>query len=163
MIVGITMQPQPSSAAHEEQHLKHHHTEEPPQRANVVEEQPVLHLPEETGYMTSHDSPAAAYAHQQPPSQVYVDNMGQHSGAMMGEMEQQFQQFGLHTIENIGGENHSAAAAGDSSENNTEHNGSEEAEEDPVKLFVGQVRQRNERLSLACSEHMMSLPWRIYP
>ena len=143
MIVGIMMQPQPTSAAHEQQELQkhgdggeqlydhHHHTEEPM----------LLHLPEETGYLSSHDSHGVAYGHQQPPSQVYVNSMGQPNADMMGEMEQQFQQFGLGAVENNGENNtHSTVAAGDSSENNTEQNDSENTEEDPVKLFIGQVR-----------------------
>lgn len=150
MIVGITMQPQPSSAAHEEQPLQkhpdsggeeYHHDEQ----QHTEEEQPVLHLPEETGYMGTHDSHVADYSYQQPPSQVYVNAMAQPTdGSMMGEMEQQFQQFGLQAVENSGeNHTHSTVAAGDSSENNTEQNGSENTEEDPVKLFVGQVRATN--------------------
>ena len=146
MIVGITMQPQPTSAAHEQQELQkhgdggeqyehhhhHHHTEEP---------RLLLHLPEETSYLPTHDSHAVAYGHPQPPSQVYVNSMGQPTADMMGDMEQQFQQFGLGTVENNGENNtHSTVAAGDSSENNTEHNDSENTEEEPIKLFIGQVR-----------------------
>lgn len=144
MIVGITMQPQPTSAAHEQQELQkhgdggeqyehhhHHHTEE----------SMLLHLPEETSYLPTHDSHAVAYGHPQPPSQVYVNSMGQPTADMMGDMEQQFQQFGLGTVENNGENNtHSTVAAGDSSENNTEHNDSENTDEEPVKLFIGQVR-----------------------
>jgi len=154
MIVGITMQPQPSSAAHEEQPLQKHADDGGEQQYHQhhqqqhTEEQPVLHLPEETGYMGTHDSQHVAdyTTYQQPPSQVYVNAMGQPTdGSMMGEMEQQFQQFGLQAVDN-NGENHthSTVAAGDSSENNTEHN-SENTEEDPVKLFVGQVRANRKK------------------
>jgi len=140
MIVGITMQPQPSSAAHEEQPLQKQQLEE-----HHETEQPVLHLPEETGYMGgNHDSHAAVYSHQPPPSQVYVNPMGEPTAEMMGEMEHQFQQFGMQTVENHGeNHTHSTVPAGDSSaENNTDQNeGSENTEEEPVKLFVGQVRK----------------------
>ena len=149
MIVGITMQPQPTSAAHEQQQELEklsegmgetygHHP------STSTEQHVVLHMPEETGFvMPAHESHMAAYSHQQPPSQVYVNAMGQPNAGMLGEIEQQFQRFSLlETVENNGENNtHSTVAAGDSSENNTEHNGSENTEEEPIKLFVGQVRK----------------------
>jgi hypothetical protein len=148
MIVGITMQPQPTSVAHEQQQELEklsdgmgetygHHP------STSTEQQAVLHLPEETAFiMPAHESHVAAYSHHQPPSQVYVNAMGQPNAGMLGEIEQQFQRFTLETVENNGENNtHSTVAAGDSSENNTEHNGSENTEEEPVKLFVGQVRK----------------------
>ena len=159
MIVGITMQTQPSSAAHEECR----EGDDDDVAVKGVQQQPVqqLHLsPEQgtTGYpgaATHHDPHLATAAYEgQPPSQVYVNALG----GQVGEMEQQFRQFGLRTDaaeNNSNSENHNGAVTGDSSENTPEPNGSE-SEEDPVKLFVGQVRrQKKERKALPLA--MLSL------
>ena len=72
-----------------------------------------------------------------PPVYVSAPLLGHpHHHHMLG-MEQQFRQFGLHPdhVDQMG------SSAHDSSENNdTEHNEGDESDEEPVKLFVGQVR-----------------------
>ncbi len=76
-----------------------------------------------------------------PPSQVYVaapQMPGQHPHPGMMGLEQQFSQFGMQ--ENAGADPLASNGNTDSSENNdTENNEGEEGEEEPVKLFVGQV------------------------
>jgi hypothetical protein len=152
MIVGISMHQPTSAGAHPP--LDHHNAEH-----NAEE----LGYAEDGGYnmhqYDHHQSAAAASmmhstmngnAHHHH-HQVYVSSEGlmgqqqqqaQHPG-MLG-LEQQFAQFGMHQQE--GSDQLANSAHNGSSENNdTEHNEGEDLEEEPVKLFVGQVSFRNSR------------------
>jgi len=109
-------------------------------------------VPEETGYVDDEEE-AENQQHPQPlmhasvngstpPAQVYVSaapfHHGHHHPGMMA-LEHHFGQFGLHehpANDQLANSNHN-----DSSENNTSSaNEGEESDDDPVKLFVGQVR-----------------------
>lgn len=87
--------------------------------------------PSADGYM--HESqmhPVAAVAMNggMPPQQVYVNtSMGHHHG--IPALEQQFQSLGMNEAQDVG---HHDGEGPDNDE--------EDTEDDPVKLFVGQVR-----------------------
>lgn len=93
--------------------------------------------PQETGVMQS----AATMMHpgvNGEATMMYAPLMGQHHPSLGIGLEQQFAQFGLHP----GSDPTSLADSGrDSSENNTEAYEGEESDEEPLKLFVGQVRR----------------------
>jgi hypothetical protein len=105
----------------------HHHHYEP-----AAAQQPVMQH-HDTGAMNG----AAASAHHQPYlSNGIMQQQPQHPGIMV--LEQQFARFG---IQQEGPDQLANSAHNDSSDNNdTEHNEGEDLEEEPVKLFVGQVR-----------------------
>jgi hypothetical protein len=89
--------------------------------------------PSADGYL--HDPqmhPVAAVAMNggMPPQQVYVNTaMGHHHG--MAALEQHFQSFGMNGVHDMGHHDHDCE---------DDDNDGEDTEDDPVKLFVGQVR-----------------------
>ena len=151
MIVGIAMQQQPMGAQSQPTALDY-------KDETTASEEFAHNNEQETGAATTTTTTVAAAPTNQPQvvpqphlsgvngegvaPMMYTSQplMGQHHPhqhlGMIG-LEQQFAQFGLHPSEH----GSSLADSGhDSSENNTENNEGEETEEEPLKLFVGQVR-----------------------
>ena len=84
-----------------------------------------------------------------PPQQVYVSSVvpGMPPASITG-LENQFQSLGFKQEDSSGHATDQLTNSGPNSEaNNLEENDAEEPEEDPVKLFVGQVRQGRQDLS----------------
>lgn len=172
MIVGITMhQPPVSAAAHPALDHLHNSSSNNISNAEASEFVPGGGYVEDNTYSTHHyhhhhhyesaTTMNAVAASAVPPTMqqhtssmnddavqhpVYVSSsevQQQHHSGMMVGMEQQFAQFGIQQQD--GTDRLASSAHNDSSENNdTEHNeGGEDLEEEPVKLFVGQVSDVN--------------------
>lgn len=145
MIVGITMQ-QPTGVA-----TTPHEVPGDKEEGLPVENEGRLKLPPSSVY--PHDSAQEnPEMHAMPPQQVFVSAAmpGIPPAAGISGLENQFQSLGFKQEDSIGTDQ--LTNSGPNSESNNldnleepEHEG-EESEDEPVKLFVGQVR------SMQCSE-----------
>lgn len=126
MIVGITMQ-QPSSEVHQPPHEANGmHNEE-------VEEKHVSELPYESEIHPNMNG-------NMPPQQVYVHPGMGHPG--MTGLESQFQALGFRQEEASSTEP-SSTQTNPNADDEDDHEG-DDGEDDPLKLFVGQVSAANE-------------------
>jgi hypothetical protein len=85
-----------------------------------------------------------------PPQQVYVDNMGQPNVA---GLDTQFQALGIQPEEGINGQGHEHDPEEDIEDEGNDEGG--DGEDDPLKLFVGQVS--NDRRATDVQYHPMPM------
>ena len=144
MIVGITMQ-QPTGVAHEPQEVPGDTQEGLPVEGDEQQKLPTTTV--ET-HVYAHDAAAMnPHLHVMPPQQVFVSAgmPGMPPAAGIVALENQFQSLGFKQEDSIGTDQ--LTNSGPNSESNNieeiEHEG-DESEEEPVKLFVGQVSKETE-------------------
>jgi hypothetical protein len=142
MIVGITMHQQPSGEGIRDPNGD----QTPPEIAESSAKEANVNATAAPYYESTTEQYQTMPPHDvngtgAPPSQVYVSSpplVGQPPHPAMVGLEAQFQQFSL---QHNGEDQLASSGHNDGSDtNNTEDYGGDEGEDDPVKLFVGQVR-----------------------
>jgi hypothetical protein len=153
MIIGIAMQ-HPSSAALPPLDHNGEHQKAPVDGEDIKEgsTQPTSVDEEQAPSYPHHEHPQPGQVPMMhnvmngsaPPAHVYVSDplvgQQQQHHDMMGQLEAQFSQFDMQAhqahMDQLGSSGHNS----NSDINNAEDHDGEETEDDPVKLFVGQVR-----------------------
>ena len=129
MIVGITMQQ--ATGVGPPPHMNEAEVQSDETGGEKYED-----IPERAASMPTHQPSIGATL---PPQQVYVNpSGGQVIDPSIGGLETQFHALGINPEEG-GDQTSQSQQNGDSSGNASAENDGEETEDDPMKLFVGQV------------------------